>query len=100
MKTACCKFSLVIQRRSLLTSEESRALLTIRIPNGCSLNSGGAGTDRSDNRLCRHERFRSRIFSKHLLDASEGLPRALFILDERKPHVAIAVVTEAYAGAY
>ncbi len=37
---------------------------------------------------------------QHMLDAAEGLPCALFVFDQRKSYVVVAVVAEADAGAY
>jgi len=39
-------------------------------------------------------------FREHLLDASQGLAGALFVFDEAEYYVIVAVVAEAYAGAY
>jgi hypothetical protein len=37
---------------------------------------------------------------EHLLNPSDRLPGALFVLDQAESYVAVAVVAEAYAGAY
>ena len=39
-----------------------------------------------------------RGFREHLADAALRLPRPLFIFNQRKSHMPVAVVAEAYAG--
>ena len=53
-----------------------------------------------DLELRGHESLGGWVLGKHLLDPSDRLPCALFVLDERESYMAVAVVAEAYAGAY
>src|SRR5580700_7147530 len=68
---------------------------------------------RAPNRAtCASDRFRlvrphiptesphQHTLRQHLLDAADGLAGALFVFYEAESYVAVAVVAEAYAGAY
>src|SRR4051794_30374431 len=48
-------------------------------------------------RSCRH---RKTVATKHLPDPAHRLPRARAVLDQREPHVVVAVFAEADAGRY
>ena len=53
-----------------------------------------------DLELRGHESLGGWVLGKHLLDPSDRLPCALFVLDKAEPHMPVAVVAEADARAY
>jgi len=47
-----------------------------------------------------HEGLGGGVLGEHLFDPSDRLAGAPFVLDQAESYVAVAVVAEAYAGAY